>query len=221
MNEVVNTIIPQVRVSLYTKYVKRFFDIFFSVSAILILSPIIIIVAGLELLFHGIPIFFTQERPGRNGVIFKVYKFRSMNNNKDNNGLLLPGNKRLTKFGKILRKLSLDELPQLFNILKGDMSIIGPRPLLPKYLPMYTERHKMRHAVRPGLSCRPIKPIKTWTWNDQFENDIFYIENCSFMLDVKIIFAVARAAIIGDEFRVNDTREEFNGNNLFFDSMHK
>ncbi len=220
MNDVINTAIPVVRVSFYTKYLKRFFDIIFSSSAILILSPILIIVAVLECVFHGRPIFFTQERPGKNGVIFKVYKFRSMNNKTDENGVLLPGNERLTRFGKIIRKLSIDELPQLFCILKGDMSILGPRPLLPQYLPLYSERHKMRHAVRPGFACKPLKPIKTWTWNDQFENDIYYVENCSFLLDVQMLFAVARAAIIGESYRANDTREEFNGSNLFYDSKN-
>ena len=103
----------------------------------------------------------------------------------------------------------MDELPELICILKGDMSIIGPRPLLPEYLPFYIKRHKMRHAVRPGFACVPLKPIKTWSWNDQFENDIWYIENCSFIVDVKMVFAVAREAITGAEYRVNDTRKKF------------
>ena len=217
MREVVQSIIPIVRESFYTIYVKRFLDILLSAIAILVLSPVLIIVAFLVLIFHGRPILFGQERPGKNEVIFKLYKFRSMNNDTDENGVLLPGDKRVTKFGRLIRKFSLDELPELFSILKGDMSIIGPRPLLPKYLPYYTERHKRRHSVRPGFACVPIKPIKTWTWNDQFENDIFYIENCSFSLDVKMLFAVAREAIVGSEYRVNDTREEFNGENLFSD----
>lgn len=197
---------------------KRLLDIIFSGTAIIVLSPVMIITAVLVFIFHGSPVLFEQERPGKNGKLFKLYKFRSMNNKTDKNGELLPGEQRLTKFGKLMRKLSIDELPELFCILKGDMSIIGPRPLLPEYMPLYTKRHRMRHAVRPGFACVPIEPIKTWSWNDQFENDIYYIENCSLSLDVKMLFAVAREAIAGSEYRVNDTRGKFNGENLFSDS---
>ena len=200
---------PKVRKTLYTICIKRFFDVFLSGIAIVILSPLFVIIGTLELVFHGYPILFAQERPGYRGKLFKLYKFRSMTNKKDKNGNLLPGNQRLTPFGKFIRKFSLDELPELFCILKGDMSIIGPRPLLPEYLQYYTKRHKMRHAVRPGFACVPLKPMKTWSWNDQFENDIWYIENCSFLVDVKMVFAVAREAITGAEYRVNDTSGKF------------
>ena len=205
---------PVAKKTFYTKVVKRFLDILFSAIAIIVFSPLLVIVSILELIFHGYPIFFTQERPGKDGEIFRIYKFRSMTNEKDDKGNLLPGEQRLTNFGRIIRKTSIDELPELFCILTGKMSIIGPRPLLIRYLPLYSERHLHRHDVRPGLACYSLKPMKSWTWNDQFENDIWYIENCSFLIDVKMIFAVGKQAIRGSESRANDVREEFNGHNL-------
>lgn len=210
--------IPKVRRTFYTIVVKRLLDIILSGMAILVLTPVLLIIAILELIYHGTPILYSQERPGLHGKIFKVYKFRSMTNEKDENGKLLPETQRLTKFGKIIRRLSLDELPELFCIFTGKMSIIGPRPLLVRYLPHYTERHMMRHEVRPGFACVPLKPMKTWSWNDQFENDIWYIENCSFLVDVKMIFAVLREAIVGAEYRVGGDREEFVGTNLHSDA---
>lgn len=203
--------IPKVKRTFYTIVVKRLLDIVLSGIALVILSPLFLIISILELIYHGSPIFYAQERPGLHGKIFKLYKFRSMTNEKDGNGELLPSEKRLTSFGRFIRRFSLDELPELFCIFTGKMSIIGPRPLLVKYLPYYTKRHIMRHEVRPGFACVPLKPMKTWTWNDQFENDIWYIENCSFLVDLKMIFAVAREAISGAEYRVNDTREAFDG----------
>lgn len=208
---------PRARKTFYTVVVKRALDILLSGLALVILSPLLLILAVLELIYHGRPILFAQERPGLHGKIFKVYKLRSMTNETDVDGNLLPEDKRATKFGRTIRRLSLDELPELFCIFTGKMSIIGPRPLLVRYLPLYTERHMHRHDVRPGLACVPIKPMKTWTWNDQFENDIWYVENCSFLIDVKMLFAVAREALIGAEYRVNGMREEYNGNNLFED----
>ena len=208
---------PKVKRTLYTIVIKRFLDIVLSSLAIIILSPILIIISILELIFHGVPILFSQERPGLHGKIFKVYKFRSMTNAKDENGNLLPEDKRATSFGKLLRRLSLDELPELFCIFTGKMSIIGPRPLLVRYLPLYSERHMHRHDLRPGFACVPLKHISTWTWNDQFENDIWYIENCSFLVDVKMLFAVLREAIVGADYRVSGMREEFNGKNLYKD----
>ena len=206
---------PKVKKTLYTVVIKRFLDVVLSGLAILVLSPLFFIIAILELIFHGRPILYSQERPGLNEKIFKVYKFRSMTNDKDENGELLPGDQRLTSFGRLLRRFSLDELPELWCIFSGKMSIIGPRPLLVKYLPFYSKRHKHRHDVRPGFACVPLKPIKTWSWNDQFENDIWYVENCSFLVDLKMIFAVAREALMGSEYRVQDTRGEFLGDNLF------
>lgn len=202
-------VLPKVKRSFYTVVIKRFLDIILSGIAILILSPLLLILSILEVFYQGFPILFSQERPGLHGEIFKVYKFRSMNNKKDENGELLPGNQRVTRFGRFIRRFSLDELPELFCIFTGKMSIIGPRPLLVEYLPLYTKRHMMRHEVRPGFACVSLKPLKTWTWNDQFENDIWYVENCSFIIDMKMVFAVAREAIVGAEYRINDTRKKF------------
>lgn len=209
---------PKVKRTFYTMVVKRLLDIALSGIAIVILSPLFLIISILELIFHGRPIFYTQERPGLHGKIFKLFKFRSMTNEKDENGEFLPSEKRLTSFGRFIRRFSLDELPELFCVFTGKMSIIGPRPLLVKYLPFYSKRHLMRHEVRPGFACMSLKPIKTWTWNDQFENDIWYVENCSLLIDIKMIFAVAREALAGAEYRVDDTRTEFNGDNLYSDA---
>lgn len=201
--------LPQIKNTIYTKYIKRLLDIIFSGIAIVILSPVFLVLTLLELIIHGRPILYAQERPGLHGKIFKIYKFRSMTNKTDDKGQLLPGNQRLTSFGRFIRRFSLDELPELFCIFTGKMSIIGPRPLLPQYLPYYTRRHMIRHEVRPGFACVPLKPMKTWTWNDQFENDIWYIENCSFLVDIKEVLAVLREAIVGAEYRVNDSRKKF------------
>ena len=210
--------IPKAKRTFYTVVVKRLLDIILSGLAIVILSPLLLVLSALELIYHGRPILFAQERPGLHGKIFKVYKFRSMTNARDENGDLLPEDQRATKFGRMIRRLSLDELPELFCILTGKMSIIGPRPLLVRYLPYYTERHQHRHDVRPGFACVPLKPMKTWSWNDQFENDIWYMENCSFIVDVKMVFAVLREAVAGAEYRVGGDREEFVGTNLYSDA---
>lgn len=207
-----------VKKTVYTVVIKRILDIFLSGIAIIVLSPLFLFLAVLELIFQGRPVLFSQERPGLHGKPFRVYKFRSMTNKTDENGNLLPEEQRATTFGRIIRRLSLDELPELFCIFSGKMSIIGPRPLLTKYLPYYSERHLMRHEVRPGFACVPLKPIKTWSWNDQFENDIWYVENCSFLVDVKMIVAVLREALSGAEYRVGGDREEFVGTNLFTDA---
>lgn len=210
--------IPKVKKTIYTVFVKRLLDVIISFFAIVILSPLLLIISILELIFHGRPILFAQERPGFHEKVFRVYKFRSMSNDVDENGELLPEDKRATKFGKFIRRFSLDELPELFCIFTGQMSIIGPRPLLVRYLPLYTQRHKHRHDVRPGFACVPLKPINSWTWNDQFENDIWYIENCSFIVDLKMVFAVIKEAIAGAEYRVSGMREEYNGKNLCEDA---
>ena len=212
---------PIVKKTIYTIVIKRLFDIVLSSLAIVGLSPVFIIITVLELIFHGTPVLYSQERPGLHGQLFKIYKFRSMTNDRDINGVLLPSEQRLTQFGRFIRRFSFDELPELFCIFKGDMSIIGPRPLLVKYLPLYTKRHMLRHEVRPGLACVPLTTRKTWSWNDQFENDIWYIENCCFAIDFKMVFAVIREAIIGSEYRVDDTRSEFTGNNLYYDAKHE
>ena len=173
----------------------------------------------MELVFHGKPIFYIDQRPGLNGEIFGLYKFRSMSNACDENGILLHPSKRITKFGRILRRTSLDELAGLFNIFMGTMSIIGPRPLMKDYLPLYNERHKYRHAVRPGLVCWKVGgsdklTSATWTWNAQFESDIYYVEHISFKLDVWMVFKTLKAVFKKSEMRTNSDRVKFNGQNL-------
>lgn len=209
--------IPKVRRTFYSVVIKRLLDIILSGLAIICLGWLFLIIYILELIFHGRPTLYKTKRPGKDGQIFGLYKFRSMTNERGEDGLLLSEDKRITKFGRFIRKTSIDELPELFNILKGDMSIIGPRPLLVEYLPLYSERHAMRHAVRPGLACVRIMPSdsKTWTWGEQFENDIWYIEHLSFFTDVKMIFAVMKETIKGAEYRANDTRVPFTGDNLY------
>lgn len=200
----------------YTKFFKRLLDIMFSFLAILILSPLFLVIMILQMIIHGFPIFYKTNRPGKNGKVFKLIKFRSMTNKRGKDGLLLPEKDRLTKFGLFLRKTSIDELPELFNIFVGNMSIIGPRPLLVEYMDLYNDRHKMRHCVRPGLACVRIMPTdsKTWTWGEQFENDIYYIEHLSFKTDVKMFFAIIKEVFKGSEYRANDTRAPFTGDNL-------
>ncbi len=206
--------LPKVRRSIYTVFIKHLLDVMLSGLAIIILSPLFIVIAILELIFHGSPIVFSQDRPGLHGKVFKIYKFRSMTNETDANGELLPGNQRLTKFGRFIRKYSIDELPELFCVFSGKMSIIGPRPLRVEYLPCYSKRHMMRHEVRPGFACVRLKPSDSWTWRDQFENDIWYVENCSFLIDVKMIFAVLRETIHPSNNRIEANRKPFDGNNL-------
>lgn len=182
---------------MYKKFFKRFFDVVLSTLAFIVLSPIILIIALLVKINLGSPIIFGQERTGLNEETFKMYKFRSMTNERDENGELLPSNKRLTKFGKFLRATSLDELFELVNIIKGDLSIVGPRALLPEYLPYYTEEERKRHSVRPGLTppevlYDDIKP----TWEKQFEYEVDYAKNVSLWLDIKIIFATFKGLFL-------------------------
>lgn len=171
------------------KYIKRFFDIVSSFLAIIVLSPVMVVTAVLVKIKLGSPVLFKQERPGKDEVIFTLYKFRTMTDEKDENGELLPDEIRLTEFGKFLRKTSLDELPELLNILKGDMSVIGPRPLLVPYLPYYTEREHKRHSVRPGLSgWAQVNGRNFLGWDDRLEKDVYYTENYNLLLDIKILF---------------------------------
>ena len=174
---------------MYAKYFKRILDFLLSLIAIIVLSPILLIVAILVRVKLGSPVIFKQKRPGKNEKIFTLYKFRTMTDAKDKEGNLLPDSERLTKFGKTLRSTSLDELPELFNILKGDMSIIGPRPLLVEYLPLYNEEQKHRHDVRPGLTgLAQISGRNSISWEEKFDDDIRYIKNITFINDVKIFF---------------------------------
>lgn len=174
---------------MYKKYIKRLLDIVISLTALIILSPVMLIVAILVRIKLGSPVIFKQERPGKDEKIFKLYKFRSMSDKKDENGKLLPDSERLTKFGKILRATSLDELPELVNILKGEMSLIGPRPLAVCYLPYYNEEEKKRHSVRPGLTgLAQINGRNALNWEERFAYDIEYVENITFINDLKILF---------------------------------
>lgn len=171
------------------KYIKRILDIISSLLAIIILSPLLAVTAVLVKTKLGSPVLFKQERPGKDEKIFTLMKFRTMTDERDENGELLPDEVRLTKFGKFLRSTSIDELPELFNILKGDMSVIGPRPLLVKYLPRYNEHQHRRHEVRPGLSgWAQVNGRNTVSWEDKFDMDVYYVDNYSFAMDVKILF---------------------------------
>lgn len=173
---------------MYKYGIKRGLDVILSLCGIVILSPVYLILWGLIRCKLGKPVLFTQERPGRNEKIFKLYKFRSMTDARDENGQLLPDEVRLTRFGKILRSTSLDELPELFNILKGDMSLIGPRPLLVRYLPYYTKEERRRHDVRPGLTgLAQVNGRNALGWEDRFAYDLQYVDNCSFLMDVKVL----------------------------------
>lgn len=216
---IIHTEIPRPRETIYSKYIKRLLDILFSGLAIVVLSPLLLVISIMELVFHGRPILYVDQRPGQNGEIFGLYKFRSMNNACDENGKLLHPSCRITSFGRVLRRTSLDELAGLFNILNGTMSIIGPRPLMKDYLPLYSERHKYRHAVRPGLACWKVGgsdklTSATWTWNAQFESDIYYVEHISFALDVWMVFKTVKVLLTKSEMRTNSDRIKFNGNNL-------
>lgn len=216
---VIHTDIPVPRKTFYSKYVKRLLDIVLSGCAIVALSPVLLVICLLELKYHGRPIFYIDQRPGLNGKIFGMYKFRSMTNERDETGKLLHPSKRITKFGRFLRRTSLDELAGLFNIFNGTMSIIGPRPLMKDYLPLYSERHQYRHAVRPGLACWKLGGTdqlssSSWTWNAQFESDIYYVENLSFWMDVKMVFKTVKVVFSKSEMRTNSDRIKFDGKNL-------
>ena len=173
----------------YEAFFKRFIDIVCSLLFILVFWWLFLILALIVRVNLGAPVIFTQDRPGKDGKIFKLYKFRSMSNAKDENGEFLPDKQRITKFGRLLRSTSLDELPELFNILQGDMSIIGPRPLLVKYLEHYNSNDIRRHEVRPGLTgWAQVNGRNTLTWKDKFSKDIEYVDNITFLMDLKIVF---------------------------------
>lgn len=199
---------------MYEKYLKRLFDFVLSLIALIVLSPILLILIVLgTLIMKGNP-FFTQDRPGKNEKIFKLVKFRSMDNRKDKNGDLLPDDVRLNKYGRILRSTSLDELPELINILKGDMSIIGPRPLLVSYLDRYNEEQKHRHDVRPGLTgYAQAHGRNALSWEDRFAMDVWYTKHITFAGDLKIIWATVMAVLKRDGISsgTSVTMEEFMG----------
>lgn len=189
---------------MYAKYIKRILDFVLSLCALIVLSPLLLILIILGAIFMGGNPFFTQQRPGKDEKIFKLIKFRTMDNRKDKNGNLLPDDVRLNKYGRILRSTSLDELPELINILKGDMSIIGPRPLLVEYLPWYTETEKHRHDVRPGLTgwAQINGRNAIDSWEQRFKYDLDYINNISFIFDVKIVFMTVAKVLKRSDIQV-------------------
>ena len=201
---------------IYEKYIKRLIDITCSLAALIVLSPVLLILTIVGAIkMKGNP-FFTQLRPGKNEKIFKLVKFRTMTCETDKDGNLLPDENRLTKYGKFLRSTSLDELPELWNILKGDMSIVGPRPLLVEYLPLYNETQKHRHDVRPGLTgLAQVRGRNTISWGERFQLDITYIENISFFEDVKIISETVGKVVKRDGISsgTSETMEVFTGSN--------
>lgn len=199
---------------IYQKYLKRPMDFCLSLIAIIVLSPLFVVLAIMVRKKLGSPVLFKQERPGLNEKIFVMYKFRTMTDHKDNNGDLLPDEQRLTKFGNFLRSTSLDELPELFNVLRGDMAVIGPRPLLIKYLPLYNAQQKRRHQIRPGLSgLAQVNGRNAISWEEKFELDIRYVNTISFIGDIKIIFKTFKKVFKreGINDKIDGTMEEFRG----------
>lgn len=199
---------------MYRNYIKRILDIIYSLGFILCFWWVYILVAILVRVKLGSPVIFKQQRPGLNGKVFMMYKFRSMTDARDKDGKLLSDEERLPKFGKLLRATSLDEIPEFFNILKGDMSLVGPRPLLVQYLERYNERQARRHEVRPGITgWAQVNGRNAISWEKKFEYDVEYVEKCSFLLDIKIIFMTIKKIFIreGISQEGNVTMEEFRG----------
>ena len=201
--------------NLYRDYIKRLLGFVLSLLAIICLSPVLLVVTvWLHYANKGAGAFFVQERPGKNGRIFKIIKFKTMTDERDANGKLLPDEKRLTRVGRIVRSTSIDELPQLFNVLMGDMSLIGPRPLLVRYLPLYTEEQARRHEVRPGITgwaqCNGRNAL---SWSEKFKLDVWYVDHCTFKTDLKILFITIRKVLIHDGISQTGkaTMEEFKG----------
>lgn len=199
---------------IYARFFKRPMDFICSLLALIVLSPVLLIVAILVRIKLGSPVIFCQERPGKDEKIFKLYKFRSMTDKRDSSGELLPDEERLTKFGEMLRATSLDELPELWNILKGDMSIVGPRPLLVQYLPLYNAEQRHRHDVRPGLTgLAQVNGRNTVSWQDRFQYDVAYVKNVKFLEDLHIILQTVGAVLhrTGINSENSATMEDFLG----------
>ena len=198
----------------YEKFIKRPQDFLCALAGIVVLSPVMLITAVLVRTKLGSPVIFKQERPGLNGKVFMLYKFRTMNDKKDAQGNLLPDEVRLTSFGKKLRSTSLDELPELFNILKGDMAVVGPRPLLVRYLPRYNAHQARRHEVRPGFTgYAQVNGRNSITWEDKFDKDVYYVDHVTFLGDWKIIFQTIKTVVKkeGISSDTSATMEEFMG----------
>lgn len=193
---------------MYKKFIKRLLDILISLVILVLFCWLYLILALLVRVKLGSPVLFKQPRPGKDEKIFNMYKFRTMTDKRDADGKLLPDSERLTSFGKLLRKMSLDELPELFCILKGDMSFIGPRPLLVEYLPYYTERERLRHTVRPGLTgLAQASGRNTVDWDTRFELDAVYVENLSFMMDLKVIAMTVKTVLYHSDQVADDTNK--------------
>lgn len=202
---------------IYERYIKRPQDFVCALLALVVLSPVMLVVALLVRVKLGSPVIFFQERPGKDGKVFKLYKFRTMTDRRDENGQLLPDDVRLTKFGRVLRSTSLDELPELWNILKGDMSIVGPRPLLVKYLERYTPEQARRHEVRPGFTgLAQVHGRNAISWEEKFAWDVKYVDNVTFLGDWKIIFATVKTVLKREGISGGDsaTMVEFTGSNV-------
>lgn len=199
---------------MYQKYIKRLLDIVISLTALIILSPVLLAVAVLVRVKLGSPVIFQQDRPGHHEKVFRLCKFRSMTDARGADGELLPDEVRLTKFGKALRATSLDELPELWNILKGDMSLIGPRPLLVKYLPLYNEFQRHRHDVKPGLTgWAQVNGRNAITWEQRFAYDVYYVNHISFLMDLKILFQTVAVVLRHSDVNsaTDATMEAFTG----------
>ncbi|PWA09916.1 sugar transferase [Flavobacterium laiguense] len=200
---------------MYKIFLKRIIDFSCAVVGLILLSPLfVIVIIGLYFANQGKPFFF-QLRPGKNGKIFKIVKFKTMNDKKDIVGNLLSDDQRLTKIGKFVRKTSLDEIPQLLNVVKGDMSLIGPRPLLPEYLPLYDDMQKRRHDVKPGITgWAQVNGRNAISWQKKFEYDVWYVENLNFFLDIKILFLTVKKVFKSEGINANGsvTTEVFKGN---------
>lgn len=201
--------------NLYKTYLKTVFDIFISIMLLIVVSPLIILIYISLLFLNRGQVLFKQQRPGKDGRIFYIYKFQTMNNNMDSSGRLLPDENRISFIGKVLRKTSLDELPQLFNVIKGDLSLVGPRPLLVEYLPLYDEEQKKRHIVKPGITgWAQVNGRNAISWQKKLELDVWYVKNVSFSLDIKImiltLIKVLRTEGISSSTSV--TMEKFTGN---------
>lgn len=202
---------------MYVHFVKRLIDFIIVFCALMLIWPILLLISiWLHFANKEAGVFFTQERPGKSGKIFKVIKFKTMTDKRDTNGNLLPDEKRLTKIGKLIRSTSIDELPQLINVLKGDMALIGPRPLLPQYLPLYSKEQARRHEVRPGITgWAQVNGRNAISWTKKFELDVWYVDHCSFLLDLKIIFLTIKKVFVreGISSDTSVTMEAFTGNN--------
>lgn len=195
---------------MYKHFFKRFFDFWISLIALICISPILLVVTiWLHFANKGAGAFFFQERPGKNGKIFKVVKYKTMTDERDENGELLPDSERITTVGRFVRSTSIDELPQLFNVLKGDMALIGPRPLLVQYLPYYTEREQLRHTVRPGISgWAQVHGRNTAKWDDRLELDAYYSEHVSLWLDLKVIAITIKNVLMRKDISVDSNAVE-------------